>query len=179
MQDIDVAIIAGKSELDAMRSAWEACFDRSDASPYLCFDWYRLYLEHLADPAEVRIAVARIAGEPRAILPLEKARVAVGPVGEDILRFSGDGFAPWMAGILAAGVDAAAALNACLAALRRHDRDWSFMRLAKVPKSAPLAQHFRRSDMPGSVQIVLPETWSRYLEALPGDMQCSQHMPQL
>lgn len=168
MQEMKVEVIAGTRELDGLRAEWEACFEESDASPYLRYDWFRLYVEQLGEAADMRIAVARVDGKVGAILPLEKVRVTIGPVTESILQFSGDGFAPSSAGIFAEGVDVGAGVSACLAALRCHDPDWAFMRLAKVPVHSALARYFRRSHMPGSVQIPLPGSWPEYLETLPG-----------
>ena len=167
MQKIDVEILTDKVELEKIQPEWQSCFDRSDAPPYLCYEWFRLYQEHFGDSTTLRVVVARIDGQVCAILPLEKVRVKIGPISEYVLQFVSDGFAPWSVGIIAKGVDQADIATACLSALQTHDHGWAFMRLSKVPSNSELAGSFRLSSMPGSVQIVLPKSWPEYLQTLP------------
>jgi CelD/BcsL family acetyltransferase involved in cellulose biosynthesis len=165
---VDVEVLTDRVALEGVKSDWISCFERSDASPYLCYDWFRLYQENFGDLTHLRIAVARIDGQACAILPLEKVAVKIGPMAENILRFSGDGFSPQSGAIFAKGVDAADVTRACLSALRAHDPDWKFIRLSKVPTDSEFPAQFRSSPMPGSIEIRLPETWPEFLQKLPG-----------
>lgn len=167
MSSLDIDIICERSDLERIGPEWQSCFERSNAQPYLSFEWFSLYQKHFGSSSLLRIAVAYVDGHIGAILPLEKVDVRIGPVAERVLQFSGDGFAPWLCGLSAEGIGAVDVFAACLEVLRREDRDWAFVRLSKVPVSAPFAAPWLRSTMPGSVQIILPESWSQYLEALP------------
>ena len=71
MQKIDVEIFTDKIELEKIQPEWQSCFDRSDAPPYLCYEWFRLYQEHFGDSTTLRVVVARIDGQVCAVLPLE------------------------------------------------------------------------------------------------------------
>ncbi len=169
-EPLSVDVLDRPEQLSTCESEWRRCFERSQASPYLSYDWFAAAIQHRQSDGALRVCLVRHEGELAAVVPLELVRDGRWHV---ILRFAGGGWAPRNTCVVADAAVRLPLLSIVLQTLHQRQDRWAYCHLKRIPADSPLretwsdAAHTADAHQTGAtVLIMLPATWDEYWSTL-------------
>ncbi|MEX0586411.1 MAG: hypothetical protein WD176_07195, partial [Pirellulales bacterium] len=136
---VEVHEIDNIEELSQYRLLWNSLFQATPGATFFhTFDWLETVWRHFGHDQQLRVLVARAAGQPIGILPLciRSEKYRVGTVR--VLTYPLDNWGTWYGPI---GPNPSSTMLAAMQHLRRHQRDWDMIELRWVGPNA--AEHGR------------------------------------
>lgn len=169
---VEVIEITSLDELSRYRLLWNSLFRSTPGATFFqTFDWLETCWRHFGDDQQLRVLVARAAGEPLGIVPLcirtEKYRVGT----VRVLTYPLDNWGTWYGPI---GPNPAATMLAATQHLRRRERDWDMIDLrwvgigaterGRTARAMRAAGLLTEKSLYQTTSIVdLPSSWEEFL----------------
>ncbi len=171
---VEVHEIDNIEELSQCRLLWNSLFRATPGATFFhTLDWLETAWRHFGHNQQLRVLVARAAGQPLGILPLcirtEKYRVGT----VRVLTYPLDNWGTWYGPI---GPNPSATMLAAMQHLRRRPRDWDMIELRWVgPNAAERGRTARamrvanllteKHEYQTTSVVDLPATWDEFLAA--------------
>jgi CelD/BcsL family acetyltransferase involved in cellulose biosynthesis len=176
----EVLEIDNIEELSQVRMLWNSLFARTPAATFFhTLDWLEIAWKHFGQGHDLRVLVAKAAGEPLGILPLcirtEKYRLG----SERVLTYPLDNWSTWYGPI---GPNPSATLMAATQHLRSRPRDWDMIDLrwvgpetserGRTARAMRVANLLSQKSVYQTTTIVdLPDSWQEFLAAKPHEVR--------